>query len=34
MDEQNNYSINLDVMFGFLKLIDVPSLIAACKDQW
>jgi mannose-6-phosphate isomerase-like protein (cupin superfamily) len=34
MDEQNNYSINLDVMFGFLKLIDVPSLIASCKEQW
>jgi mannose-6-phosphate isomerase-like protein (cupin superfamily) len=34
MDEQNNYSLNLDVMFGFLKLIDVPSLIANVKDQW
>lgn len=34
MNEQNNYSINLDVMFGFLKLIDVPSLIAGCKEQW
>lgn len=34
MDEQTNYSINLDVMYGFLKLIDVPSLIAACKEQW
>ena len=34
MNEQNNYSINLDVMFGFLKLIDVPSLIATVTDQW
>ena len=34
MDEQNNYNINLDVMFGFLKLIDVPSLIATVTDQW
>ena len=34
MDEQTNYSINLDVTYGFLKLIDVPSLIAACKEQW
>jgi mannose-6-phosphate isomerase-like protein (cupin superfamily) len=34
MGEQNNYSIHLDVMFGFLKLIDVPSLIANVKDQW
>jgi mannose-6-phosphate isomerase-like protein (cupin superfamily) len=29
-----HYSINLDVKFGFLELIDVPSLIAASKEQW
>ena len=34
MSEQNKYSINLDVKFGFLQLIDVPSLVAACKEQW
>ncbi len=34
MSEQNKYSINLDVMFGFLQLIDVPSLVANCKEQW
>lgn len=34
MNEQNKYSINLDVKFGFLQLIDVPSLVAACKEQW
>ncbi len=28
------YDINLDVKFGFLKLIDVPALVAACKEQW
>ena len=34
MDEQYKYHMNLDVKFGFLELIDVPSLIAACKEQW
>jgi mannose-6-phosphate isomerase-like protein (cupin superfamily) len=34
MDEQDKYSINLDVMFGFLNLIDVPSLIDATKEKW
>jgi len=34
MSDQNNYSINLDVKFGFLELIDVPSLAAAVTDQW
>ncbi len=34
MDEQDKYSINLDIMFGFLKLIDVPSLIDATTEQW
>jgi mannose-6-phosphate isomerase-like protein (cupin superfamily) len=34
MSEQHGYSINLDAKFGFLELIDVPSLIAACKEQW
>jgi hypothetical protein len=34
MDRQYNYNINLDAKFGFLELIDVPRLIAACKEQW
>jgi mannose-6-phosphate isomerase-like protein (cupin superfamily) len=34
MNEQHNYSIHLDVKFGFLELIDVPGLVAACKEQW
>ncbi len=34
MDDQQNYSINLDVKFGPLELIDVPTLIAECKEQW
>ncbi len=34
MEKQFNYSINLDTKLGFLELIDVPSLAAACKEQW
>jgi len=34
MSEQHNYSINLDTKYGFLELIDVPVLIAACREQW
>lgn len=34
MDKQQQYNINLDVKYGFLKLIDIPELIATCKDQW
>jgi mannose-6-phosphate isomerase-like protein (cupin superfamily) len=34
MSEQYNYAINLDTKLGFLKLIDVPSLVAACDDEW
>src|SRR5512139_4316790 len=34
MNESTNYSINLDVKFGFLELMDVPALVAACKERW
>ena len=34
MDEQYDYSINLEPKYGFLKLVDVPSLITSCQDQW
>jgi len=34
MSKQHGYSINLQAKFGFLELIDVPSLIAACKEPW
>ncbi len=33
MSDQN-YSINLDVKFGPLELIDTPELISAVTDQW
>jgi mannose-6-phosphate isomerase-like protein (cupin superfamily) len=28
------YHIHLDTKFGPLKTIDVPSLVAACTEQW
>jgi mannose-6-phosphate isomerase-like protein (cupin superfamily) len=34
MTEQYDYTINLDTQFGFLELIDIPSLAAACDKQW
>jgi len=34
MKEERNYSINLDVKFDSLEVIDVPGLVAACKEQW
>lgn len=34
MSEPHGYSINLEAKFGFLELIDVPGLIAACKEPW
>lgn len=34
MSEASKYSINLDAKFGFLELIDIPSLVADCKKLW
>jgi mannose-6-phosphate isomerase-like protein (cupin superfamily) len=34
MNEQFSYAINLNPKFGFLELVDVPNLIAACQEQW
>jgi mannose-6-phosphate isomerase-like protein (cupin superfamily) len=34
LSEQYNYAINLDTKLGFLKLIDVPGLVAECDDEW
>jgi mannose-6-phosphate isomerase-like protein (cupin superfamily) len=31
---EKNYSINLDVKFGPLQLIDTPELISAVTAQW
>jgi mannose-6-phosphate isomerase-like protein (cupin superfamily) len=34
MKKQGDYTINLDTRFGFMELIDVPGLVAACEEQW
>jgi hypothetical protein len=28
------YAVHLDIKFDALDLIDVPSLVEACTDQW
>jgi mannose-6-phosphate isomerase-like protein (cupin superfamily) len=28
------YSINLDIKYNALELVDVPALIKECKEQW
>jgi mannose-6-phosphate isomerase-like protein (cupin superfamily) len=34
MAKESDYAINLDSMYGFLELIDVPKLIGECSDAW
>lgn len=34
MAEKQKYSINLEARFGPLELIDVPGLVAECKEEW
>ena len=34
MEENYDYSINLDAKFNFLELIDVPGLVASNKEEW
>jgi mannose-6-phosphate isomerase-like protein (cupin superfamily) len=34
MSDSKPYSINLDVKFDALQLIDVPAMAAAVTDQW
>lgn len=31
---QNNYAINTQIKYGHLELIDVPAIIASCKEKW
>ena len=33
-NQEHDYAIHLDNKFGALTLIDVPSLVANCTDQW
>ena len=34
MENKIDYNINLDVKYAHLELIDIPSIVAACKEQW
>jgi mannose-6-phosphate isomerase-like protein (cupin superfamily) len=34
MTENINYNINLDIKYRHLELIDVPQIIAGCKEKW
>lgn len=34
MRKPHDYSINLDVKYDFLELIDVPGLVADCDEKW
>jgi mannose-6-phosphate isomerase-like protein (cupin superfamily) len=34
MSIPDNYNIHLDVKYGHLEIIDIPSIVAACKEQW
>ena len=34
MNNQNKYSIDLDVKFGSLEIIDIPQLICECDKEW
>ena len=34
MTTPNHYSIDLDIKFGYLNVIDVPALVEANTEQW
>lgn len=34
MKKEYNYVTKLDVKFRHLELIDVPTIVRECKDQW
>src|SRR5512133_3983579 len=34
MTEKKNYNINLDIKYGYLELIDVPEIVANCREKW
>jgi mannose-6-phosphate isomerase-like protein (cupin superfamily) len=34
MDEHNNYNINLEVKYNHQELIDIPAIVAECKEKW
>ncbi len=34
MNSEQKYHINLDVKFPALERIDIPTIVAQCKDPW
>jgi hypothetical protein len=34
MTRQYPYATHLDIKFDTLSLVDVPALVASCKDRW
>jgi mannose-6-phosphate isomerase-like protein (cupin superfamily) len=34
MENAMQYNINLDTKFQHLELIDIPTVVAACKEKW
>lgn len=34
METPVKYNINLDVKYPHLELIDIPAIVAACKEKW
>ncbi|MCZ6696821.1 MAG: cupin domain-containing protein [Acidobacteria bacterium] len=34
MSERKQYSINMDVRYAPLELVDIPAMVAACKEDW
>lgn len=34
MDDQDRYSINTEIKFRGLELIDIPKLVETCKKSW
>ena len=34
MSQPSNYNIHLDIAYGHLEVIDIPTIVAACKEQW
>jgi mannose-6-phosphate isomerase-like protein (cupin superfamily) len=31
---RQDYSLNADVGYGHLEVLDVPAIVAACREQW
>jgi len=34
MSEHSKYSINADVKYGQLEVVDVPAVVAGCAEKW